>query len=181
MRNAAGFVVSASDRVLIAGARDVFADCDLLAGQHEGSLGRDDAFDGHRARLRGGGWGDRPGAPLAVGRVRRLGSGRAGWPAGRGRGRAPEPRDTTERTYVPVYVLTWPSSVELRKDGACDGSGRLGRDRLSRSSLHYAVVDGDMDRREALLVAGGRADAASVDVNGWRPLHMRGSAISVPC
>jgi ankyrin repeat protein len=46
---------------------------------------------------------------------------------------------------------------------------RPGVDRMGRTPLHYAVVDGKLDEAKKLLAAG--ADASARDDNGWTPLH----------
>lgn len=61
-----------------------------------------------------------------------------------------------------------PSSSWARMGGVSD------RDRLGRSAVHYAVVDGDVDRLKALLTAG--ADPELADADGWRPLHFAAQA-----
>jgi uncharacterized protein len=52
--------------------------------------------------------------------------------------------------------------------------GVTDRDRLGRSAVHYAVVDGDVDRLKALLAGGADPDVA--DADGWRPLHFAAQA-----
>jgi ankyrin repeat protein len=52
--------------------------------------------------------------------------------------------------------------------------GVTDRDRLGRSAVHYAVVDGDLERLKALLVGGADPDLA--DSEGWRPLHFAAQA-----
>jgi ankyrin repeat protein len=44
-----------------------------------------------------------------------------------------------------------------------------GADRMGRSPLHYAALEGDVARVRELLAAG--ADPAFQDDNGWTPLH----------
>jgi len=46
---------------------------------------------------------------------------------------------------------------------------RPGVDRIGRTPLHYAALDGDAARVRQLLASGLIADAA--DDNGWTPLH----------
>lgn len=48
------------------------------------------------------------------------------------------------------------------------------RDRLGRSAVHYAVVEGDVDRLKSLLAGG--ADPEVADADGWRPLHFAAQA-----
>ncbi|MFH8491997.1 ankyrin repeat domain-containing protein [Streptomyces longisporoflavus] len=48
------------------------------------------------------------------------------------------------------------------------------RDRLGRTAMHYAVVDGDAARLRALLAGG--ADPQAVDACGWTPLHFAAQA-----
>ena len=50
-------------------------------------------------------------------------------------------------------------------------------DRLRRTDLHYAAVDGDLPRVAALLDAG--ADPSAADGNGWTPLHFAAQAGAV--
>jgi uncharacterized protein len=52
--------------------------------------------------------------------------------------------------------------------------GVTDRDRLGRSAVHYAVVNGDVERLKALLAGGADPDAA--DTDGWRPLHLAAQA-----
>jgi ankyrin repeat protein len=40
--------------------------------------------------------------------------------------------------------------------------------------VHYAVVDGEVDRLRVLLAEG--ADSGAADANGWRPLHFAAQA-----
>jgi ankyrin repeat protein len=46
---------------------------------------------------------------------------------------------------------------------------RPGVDRMGRTPLHYAALDGDAERVRKLLASGLTSDAA--DDNGWTPLH----------
>jgi uncharacterized protein len=46
---------------------------------------------------------------------------------------------------------------------------RVGVDRLGRTPLHYAALDGDVGLIRQLLASGSNPDAA--DDNGWTPLH----------
>ena len=55
-----------------------------------------------------------------------------------------------------------PGKQPKRKD-------RPGVDRLGRTSLHYAALEGDAGRVRQLLATGLAADAP--DDNGWTPLH----------
>lgn len=48
------------------------------------------------------------------------------------------------------------------------------RDRLGRTAVHFAVVDGDVARLRVLLVGG--ADPEAVDASGWTPLHFAAQA-----
>lgn len=49
------------------------------------------------------------------------------------------------------------------------------RDRLGRTAVHYAAVDGDVDGLRVLLVAEG-ADPGAADIEGWTPLHFAAQA-----
>jgi ankyrin repeat protein len=48
------------------------------------------------------------------------------------------------------------------------------RDRLGRSTMHYAAADGDADGLRMLLAGG--ADPEEVDAAGWTPLHFAAQA-----
>ncbi|MYS23791.1 hypothetical protein GA0115240_156418 [Streptomyces sp. DvalAA-14] len=47
-------------------------------------------------------------------------------------------------------------------------------DRLGRTAVHYAVVDGDAAGLSVLLASG--ADPGAVDASGWTPLHFAAQA-----
>jgi hypothetical protein len=52
--------------------------------------------------------------------------------------------------------------------------GDLGRDRMGRTAVHYAAVDGDVDGLRGLVASGPDLDAA--DSAGWTPLHFAAQA-----
>jgi ankyrin repeat protein len=54
--------------------------------------------------------------------------------------------------------------------------GDLGRDRMGRTAVHYAAVDGDVDGLRGLVASGADPDAA--DSAGWTPLHFAAQAQS---
>jgi uncharacterized protein len=52
--------------------------------------------------------------------------------------------------------------------------GDQGQDRMGRTAVHYAVVDGDMSGLRVVLAGG--ADPDAVDKAGWTPLHFAAQA-----
>jgi ankyrin repeat protein len=48
-------------------------------------------------------------------------------------------------------------------------NGRPGVDRIGRTPLHYAALEGKLDEAKRLLTEG--ADPSARDDNGWTPLH----------
>ncbi|MGW8884282.1 ankyrin repeat domain-containing protein [Streptomyces sp. NPDC055749] len=48
------------------------------------------------------------------------------------------------------------------------------RDRLGRTAVHHAAVDGDVDGLRVLLAEG--ADPGAADADGWTPLHFAAQA-----
>jgi hypothetical protein len=52
--------------------------------------------------------------------------------------------------------------------------GDQGRDRMGRTAVHYAAIDGDVDGLRGFVAVG--ADLDAEDSAGWTPLHFAAQA-----